>query len=100
MIFLICPFASSFIFELHSANNGLNFVKLIYNGEEITSGLNKSLVYDKVLGGYKFDSFLSFINSRIDPYYKQLFCETDGGDDELMLKAKSNFHSRYLKDIK
>jgi len=84
--FLIMPFASSFILELHSNNDAYGklenyFVKIILNGEEIKEGLHKDLVYYESLGGFEYNQFKSYLQSRIDPNYDDIFCSNDDDFD-------------------
>jgi len=91
---LVCPFASSLIFELHSVEaaiddniNNLNktiedyYVKIIYNGEEIKEGLNKALIHYEGLGGFEYSQFRNFLLSRTDMRYKLLYCNTNDDID-------------------
>jgi len=80
------PFASSFILELHSNNDAYGklenyFVKIILNGEEIKEGLHKGLVYYESLGGFEYNQFKSYLQSRIDPNYDDIFCSNDDDFD-------------------
>jgi len=81
--FLLCPFASSLIFELYSPIDFMQkyFVKIIYNGEEIKTGLNKSVIYDESIGGYEYYQFKNFIKSRIDLRYKSVYCNINDDID-------------------
>jgi len=81
--FLIPPFASSFVFELHEDDNNTDnyFVRIIYNGEELKTGLHKDMVYNQALQGFEYNSFKKYLQSRIDNDYKTLYCNLDGEID-------------------
>ena len=81
--FLIPPFASSFVFEVHEDDNNTDnyFVRIIYNGEELKTGLHKDMVYNQALQGFEYNSFKKYLQSRIDNDYKTLYCNLDGEID-------------------
>jgi len=81
--FLIMSFASSFIVELHSHDfaKDIYYVKIIFNGEEINDGFHKDLVYEDILGGFEYENFKKFLLSRIDPFYRELYCNVNDDID-------------------
>ncbi len=73
--FLVPPLASSLLFELIQVNGDKNYwVRIIYNGENITNGFASEI---KKFGKYdllNFQDFKNLLNSRIDSSYKMLNC--------------------------
>lgn len=82
--------ASHFIIEIHRkrtsdelgilSGNWVSFVKLIYNGEEILSSLNRYLPVNSELKGIELRNFLRYIDMLIDPAVDKMKCEDE--DDE------------------
>ena len=111
--FLIPPFASSFIIELHQVDTDVNqqfrinknsrhnlkqereadnkfsdeiivgtyYVKIFYNGEEISENLHQDLKYNKSLSGIEYSSFKTYLLSRIDSDFKTLYCNINNEID-------------------
>jgi hypothetical protein len=74
--FLLPPFASLFLFELHEINNGY-FVKIFYNGKENFRNLRTLDKGEKVIyteNGINFESFKKLLSSRINPEFKSKKC--------------------------
>ena len=67
-----------YLFRINQSNY---FVKIILNGEEIKEGLHKDLVYYESLGGFEYNQFKSYLQSRIDPNYDDIFCSNDDDFD-------------------
>ena len=88
--FVIPPFASSFIIELHSSVSNLknyDYVRILYNGEILRSGFDKDLIYDVNHDGIRLDIFISFLNKKIDRTYKNLYCKKRKDEIENLLNS-------------
>lgn len=77
--FLVPPFASHLLFELHRDDQGQFYVVIIYNGRVLNYPLRvitKSKSGEKVLNGSQIEwsNFVEFVKSRIDDSYKMLDC--------------------------
>ncbi len=88
--FVIPPFASSLILELHSTVGNLKhneIIRVIYNGEILRNGFNKQLIYDYNLDGIKLDNFVSFMDKIIDKGYRNLYCNKSADEAEALLDS-------------
>ena len=74
--FLVPPYASHVLFELHKDNEDDNgyYVKIIYNGKEIKHKLKENVRSNSEGDGIEYNEFKKLIGSRIDKDYKKLSC--------------------------
>jgi len=73
--FLLPPLASSFIFELIKVDEDKEFyVRLVYNGVEITKGFNKPVRINQKYNLLNYQDFNHLLQSRIHCDYKLLEC--------------------------
>jgi hypothetical protein len=77
--------ASHFIIELHRKKtsdelgrlNGqsVSFIKLIYNGEEILSSLDKNIIVNQEYKGIELRNFIRYLDMLIDPSVDDMKCD-------------------------
>ena len=73
--FLVPPYASHVLFELHKdEEDNSYYVKIIYNGKEIKNKLKENVRSSNEGDGIEYNEFKKLINSRIDKDYKKLSC--------------------------
>lgn len=63
--FFIPPFASNIIFETSKHEDGKSFIKIIYNGTEITKGFKNQLIYT-ANKGIDINDFLGYFSSKLN----------------------------------
>lgn len=82
--FLVPPFASHILFELHNSKNSKNnngyYVSIYYNGKLLNYPIRglESMEFD---GKIPFNDFVRFIENRVDNDYQKLVC-VDGMREE------------------
>ena len=87
--FLVPPFASSIIFELHSDDSKENkfYVKIYYNGELLEKNIKGVKDSEIKEGKIPYNKFLNLFKNSIDYDYKKLDCseekEKKESDDSL-----------------
>ena len=83
--FLVPPFASNILFELHCDDNDTStlYVRVVYNGKilkESIKGINDKDIKDN--GNIPYDMFIKLLKSCIDYDYKNLDCSIEKGVKE------------------
>ena len=74
--FVVPPLASSILIELIEViGSKKHYIRLIYNGDEITENFIKKVNYDDELGLLDFSDFIQLLESRILVDYKTLDCK-------------------------
>ena len=73
--FLVPPYASHVLFELHKDDDdNAYYVKIIYNGKEVKHKLKENVRSSNEGDGIDYNEFKKLIGSRIDKDYKKLSC--------------------------
>ena len=83
--FLVPPFASNIIFELHcdDKDNSTFYVRIVYNGKVLKESIKGIKDKDiKENGNIPYDMFMKLLKSCIDYDYKNLECSIDKGAKE------------------